>query len=441
MNKISLILKREYISRVRKKSFIIMTLLAPILMAALVIVPVLVMSINEDDNDKTIAVIDKTHKFKGFIKDKKKLKFEFVENKTIDELKSTLKDSEYNSVLFIPDSIGEERVQIFSYKQTNMEIKRHISSEIEKKLESEKFKELGINEADIKKAKSSISIRTIKLTDDGKEKQSSTEMIMVIGYIGAILIYMFIFIYGAQVMRGVIEEKTSRIIEIMISSVKPFQLMMGKILGIALVALTQVVFWVIFTSLILIASQSLIGDKTMAYNEKNMTNIMPENEMKDLKLDNKTQMIDDIFSSVNDLPYATMLFAFLFYFIGGYLLYASLFAAIGSAVDNEADTQQFMLPITIPLILAFVLAQPILENPDGQIAFWFSIIPFTSPIIMMIRIMFDVPLWELLLSMFLLIITFIGTTWLAAKIYRTGILMYGKKVSYKELWKWIKYND
>jgi len=265
-----------------------------------------------------------------------------------------------------------------------------------------------------------------------------------VGLVGSMMIYFFIFLFGAQVMRGVIEEKTSRIIEVIVSSVKPFQLMMGKILGIALVGLTQFLLWVIFTAAIITVVQSAFPDKfkqnsteqSFAPGSKMMPSTQTVQKDQATTAENPS---NEIFDAINSINYIEMIGAFIFFFIGGYLLYAALFAAIGSAVDSEADTQQFMLPITIPLIFSIVMAQYVINNPDGPLSFWLSIIPLTSPVIMMIRIPFGVPVGELALSAGLLIAGFLGTTWLAARIYRTGILMYGKKVSYREIVKWLFY--
>ena len=265
---------------------------------------------------------------------------------------------------------------------------------------------------------------------------------MAIGIFSGILIYFFIFLFGSQVMRGVIEEKTSRIIEVIVSSVKPFQLMMGKIIGIALVGLTQLLLWVVLTfSIVSIFQVSFSGNLPSNKTEILSTNnpLQQIDAEKNINLDNGK--INEVFEAIFSIDYATIILSFIFFFLFGYLIYAALFAAIGSAVDSESDTQQFMLPITIPLIFSIVMAQVIIQNPDGPLAFWLSIIPLTSPIIMMIRIPFGVPAFDLILSMTLLVLGFIGTTWMAGKIYRTGILMYGKKVNYKELWKWLWYKS
>src|ERR1035437_6988260 len=266
---------------------------------------------------------------------------------------------------------------------------------------------------------------------------------MAIGFGAGILIYLFIFLYGVQVMRGVIEEKTSRIVEVIISSVKPFQLMMGKIVGIAMVGLTQFVLWVTLTTILYgIGQATFLKDFSDIKNSALQQNVIPSmpNQVKIQQQNINYSEAGEMIRGLQNINFVQILFAFLFYFLGGYLLYSALFAAVGSAVDSESDTQQFMMPITIPLVISFVAAQFIMQNPEGPLAFWLSIIPFTSPVVMMVRLPFGVPLWEFALSMALLVITFIFMTWLAGKIYRTGILMYGKKVSYKELWKWLRYS-
>jgi ABC-2 type transport system permease protein len=256
---------------------------------------------------------------------------------------------------------------------------------------------------------------------------------------------MFIFLFGAQVMRGIIEEKTSRIVEVILSSVKPIELMMGKIIGVALVGLTQFLLWVVLTTgIITIATSSFSSkhdSKTTAEKIMNSKSqqIMASQVPQDISNDEKNNSGYEIFDAISSIDFPVMIGMFLFYFLFGYLLYAALFAAVGSAVDSEADTQQFMLPITIPLIFSFIMAQFIIQEPSGSLAFWLSIFPLTSPVIMMIRIPYGVPYLQLLLSMTLLILGFLATTWMAAKIYRTGILMYGKKTSYRELWKWLRY--
>ena len=425
-----------------------MTIIGPILMAALMIVPAWVSQLEDQDN-KTIAIIDQTKAVSLAIENTQYLKFERLENKSLDDVKKDFKTSGYYAVLFIPENItsAPSGVQLFSNKQPNLGVKMHISNALEKELESEKLKASGIDENILKAVKTNVNISTFKWTDEGVEEESSTELTMAVGFIAGFMIYLFIFLYGAQVMRGVIEEKTSRIVEVIISSVRPFQLMMGKIVGVAMVGLTQFLLWIILTFVIVTVVQTVFFDI-------NPANIQQEVVAQDLFTGSSSQLseiqpvmdenaseIQGMLSTLKNIDFAVMIGMFLFYFLGGYLLYSSLFAAIGGAVDNEADTQQFMLPISAPLIVAFIVGQNVVNNPDGAVSFWFSIIPFTSPVVMMIRIPFGVPFWEIALSAVLLVLTFIGTTWLAGKIYRTGILMYGKKITYKELWKWLRYSS
>jgi len=456
MNKITLILKREYLTRVRKKSFLVMTLLGPLLFAAIVIAPAWIATL-EDTDVKKIAVIDSSHIFENRLPETEYIKFDYLKNTQMDEMKHNFKETEYYAVLQITHLVANtsNSVLLYSDKQPSFSVKSHISNAIEKEIERRKLESAGIDQNILRSVKTNIAIQTIQWTDDGEEKDSSTELAMIVGYIGGFLIYFFIFMFGAQVMRGVIEEKTNRIIEIVISSVRPFQLMMGKIIGIGLVGLTQFALWVVLTFALISVGKTaffpelstpsgneVAAENIMSAQSGQQSNLLQNQETKDLTSSlTENAKVQQIFSALEDINVGVMLGSFIFFFLGGYLLYGSLFAAIGSAVDNEADTQQFMLPITLPLILAIIIMVNAINNPQGPLAFWFSIIPFTSPIVMMVRIPFEVPTWEVALSMGLLILTFLGTTWLSGKIYRTGILMYGKKVNYKELWKWIRYRS
>ena len=444
MNKIKLIISREYLTRVTKKSFIVMTILGPILFAAMMVVPAWLASM-EDTEIKNIAVIDSSGIFHNKIANTDYIKFDYLQNTSVKEVKKVFTELDYYAVLQILPSITYEpsAVHLFSEKQPSFSVKSHIANEMEKELKNKKLRAHGIDDDVLKSIKSDVSIRTIQWTDDGEAKESSTEIAMVVGYASGFLIYFFIFLFGSQVMRGVIEEKTSRIVEIIVSSAKPFQLMMGKIVGIALVGLTQFLLWIILTFAI------ISGVKTAFFPElstQNTQELVAQDLFEQQDLDQIEQIqpqnldkFTSVLNSAKSIDFGVLIGSFIFYFIGGYLLYGSLFAAIGSAVDNETDTQQFMLPITIPLILGIFVMMNVVQTPDSSLAFWFSIIPLTSPIVMMVRIPFGVPGWEIALSMSLLILTFIGSTWFAGKIYRTGILMYGKKVNYKELWKWIRY--
>jgi len=450
MSKISIIIQREYLTRVKKKSFIIMTLLAPLLMAAMFIVPVWIMS-RDDAEEKVIAVVeDETNIFKDVIPNSQYLKFEYLEDATLNDLKTNFSDKGYYAVLYISPKVAyiPNAVQLISHKQPPLDLTIHIANALEKEIEQKKLEAYDIKDLDkiLKAVSTNIHVQTIKISDDGTEKETSTGLAMGIAYIGGLLIYILTFIFGAQVMRGVIEEKTSRVVEVIISSVRPFQLMMGKILGIGLVGLTQFVLWIIITGILITAAQSFllpddVGQTTQAITENIMSAAPVEQTQVPIVQTQEFNEIQQVFNSLHNINWGLILSSFLFYFLGGYFLYASLFAAVGSAVDNETDTQQFMMPITIPLILGLFVAMGTFQNPESSVAFWFSFIPLTSPIVMMARLPFGVPYWELILSMTILVLTFLGTTWLAAKIYRTGILMYGKKTTYKELWKWLRYKN
>jgi len=453
MSKISLIIQREYLTRVKKKSFIIMTIIGPILMAALFIVPIFIAQYSSDEK-KIIGVLDETGLFHNKFQNSDDIFFHYVYTDLISAKDQMLKNEDY-ALLYIPKTqihLPTSAV-LYSNIQPNINVKSYIQRVMSKEIENEKLvyniDRLNLSPEDRKIAlnipksiKTSITLTTIKVIGDGEEEKTFTEVSMVLGIFSGILIYFFIFLFGAQVMRGVIEEKTSRIVEIIVSSVKPFQLMIGKILGIAMVGLTQFLLWIILTFTIVGVFQAIFPDKIANKN----TELLMQNNGLGQKINTQTitettDGISKVFEAIASINFKIMILSFIFYFIGGYLLYGALFAAIGSAVDNETDTQQFMLPITVPLILSVILAQFVIENPEGSLAFWLSIIPFTSPIIMMVRIPFGVPYFDLFLSMFLLVIGFLATTWLAAKIYRTGILMYGKNVNYKELWKWIRYRN
>lgn len=444
MSKISLIIQREYLTRVKKRSFIILTLLGPLLMASVWIVPIYLSSIGKEA--KVISVLDETGVFFD--------KFTGDENMKFIQAVPQLKAAKENmnkmgnyALLYIPkpDLHVPNTAVIYSEKQASLEVKNYIKGIMKKEIEAQKLALHGIDPETLQAIKTNVFISSIKVDGSGKEEKTSTEISMAVGMFSSILIYFFIFLFGAQVMRGVIEEKTSRIIEVIISSVKPFQLMMGKILGIALVGFTQFMLWVILTSTLVFGFQYVYQDELKAYQNSQIAEtsqgLFPDAPVEEKAA--KTQIPDENIGFFIDallaIDYAVILGSFLFYFLGGYLLYAALFAAVGSAVDSEADTHQFMMPITIPLILSIVMAQLIITDPHGPVAFWMSMFPLTSPIIMMIRIPFGVPYWEILTSGILLVLGFVFTTWIAAKIYRTGILMYGKKVNYRELWKWLSY--
>ena len=440
MSKISLIIKREYSTRVMKKSFIILTFLTPILFAGMITVPFWLASF-KDSNKKYIVVIDKTHTYSRVLKSNESYIFNFVD-RSVEQIKKENADKnvdEFTALLVISGDLTKNprAATLYSEKQVNLELKTYITGLLNKYVEQQKLAAYNIPHLKemVEKSHANIDIPTIKWGDNGLEKEGSSELALVIGMISAFVIYMFIIIYGAQVMAGVVQEKTSRIVEVIISSVKPFELMMGKIIGIALVGLTQFFMWVLLTGIILFIGTKMIGGNV------DITTLQHANQMgmQSAAVVQNPDQVQQIFAMLHGFDFMQIIVLFVLYFLGGYLLYASLFAAVGSAVDSETDTQQFSLPLTLPIIFAIYAAIYSAQNPDGPLAFWCSMIPFTSPIVMMVRLPFDVPIWQIILSLSILVLSFIGTTWMAGKIYRTGILMYGKKTTWKEMWKWLRY--
>ena len=403
-----------------------MTLLTPLFMIGVFVVPILLASTSEDKT--TIAIIDNNKLNEFRLTSNLNLEYTYLNELNLEQHKTTLIET-YDFLLHIPeiDSIQqiESSIEVYSTNQMSLSIKQNVENQIDKKLTNIYLLQNGINPDQIMKSQSKSKIKTYVVDEQGKNSKGNSEASFGIGLVGGFLIYIFIFMYGTMVMRSVIEEKTNRIVEIIISSVKPFELMLGKIISVALVGLSQFAMWIILGFIFLLIANGFIST------EIDMTNLNS----------NEAVLSSEIGSTLMALPIKSLFFVFLIYFLGGYLLYGSLFAAIGSASDQETDSQQFIVPITIPLIVSFVLVQVVIDTPHGGLAYWLSMIPFTSPIIMIARIPFGVPLHELLLSISLLIGGFLLTTWVAAKIYRVGILMYGKKINYKELWKWLKYKD
>lgn len=438
MSKINLIIKREYTTRVMKKSFILLTFLTPVLFAGMIALIVWLGGI-KDEKVKTIFVVDNSHLYSKVLKNNESYTFRFVDIPVEEVKKQNSKNEEFTALLYITDDLknNPKAATLYSDKQVNMELKSYITGLLNKYVEEQKLAAYNIPNLKemIEKSHTKIDMETILWSENGKEKVGSSELALVIGMITAFIIYMFIVIYGAQVMNGVVQEKTNRIVEVIISSVKPFELMMGKIIGIAMVGLTQFLMWVILTGIITITLGSIFGGNM----DVNSIHQMGQMGMQTIPAKAAPSEIQSLLASLNGLNFTEIIGLFIVYFLGGYLLYASLFAAVGSAVDNETDTQQFSIPIMLPIIFAIYAGIFAAQNPDGPLAFWCSMIPFTSPIVMMVRLPFDVPSWQILLSLTILVLSFIGTTWMAGKIYRTGILMYGKKVTYKELWKWLKY--
>ncbi|MDO6743497.1 ABC transporter permease [Tenacibaculum soleae] len=439
MSRLKLIIAREFIAKVRNKSFIVMTFLSPLLMIGMGALVFFLMKKN-DEKVKKIVYVDESRLFtKDVFNDSKTIKYEDFTVLGIEESKKKVEEGDYYGALYIPKQDSLEilanSIEFFSKDSPSMSIMGNLESKIDKKLRNEKLTSFGIDLAHIKESRISADIKMFNFSGEKSSKLINGLKIGVGGLAGYLLM-MFVMIYGTSVMRSVIEEKTSRIIEVIVSSVKPFQLMLGKIIGNASAGLLQFFIWgVLFLVFSLIASAVFGIDLVEMQTAK-----VPAEQMEAMQqaAGNKGEMlVQEIFK----LPLLKMFLLFIFYFLGGYMLYSSLFAAVGAAVDNETDTQQFMMPIMLPLILAvYVGFATVINDPHGPVSVIFSYIPFTSPIVMLMRVPFGVAWWEIAISMLLLLLTFMVIVWLAAKIYRVGILMYGKKPTYKDLWKWIRYN-
>ena len=431
MHKIWLICKREYLTRVKKKSFLVMTLLSPLLIVLFYGI-IFYFSFNRDlaEEKKIILVSDATGLFSGKLENTKTITFSF-EELTDPLAKNLLKAENAYGVLFINQKDSSINYDLLANEQPGLNTLSAIEEKLENVVKSNKLAAKGIDKMVLKEINDThVNVSTRKNTEDGYEKGNSGITTMI-GFLGAFLIYFFIFLYGVQVMKGVIEEKTNRIVEVIISSVKPFQLMMGKITGIALVGLTQFIIWV---ALVLLLSGPV---SSLVINLQHVEPTAIAANGQETISQAKEMGAAGILSELGNFNYVLIIGLFIFYFIGGYLFYGALFAAVGSAVDNETDTQQFMMPITLPLIFSIAIAQSIINAPNSSLSVWLSMIPFSSPVIMMVRLPFGIPTSEIIASMLCMIIGFVATVWFAGRIYRIGILTYGKKPSYKELFKWL----
>jgi ABC-2 type transport system permease protein len=437
MRQIKLIIQREYLSRVRKKSFLIMTILGPLLVAAMYGLLIWLVISEEKQEYSVLVYEDNSSKF--FTEDlqqslryqaAQQVSFKFEPNLEFEECKRAAIDGDVNAVLHMPSDPlkNPSKITLHYHTLPSPGAKSEIEMRVEKVLETYKAQAYGLSEDSFDAIRQRLSIATYKLGEGGIDLNDDVLVRTGVGLVGGFLIYFFIFLYGVQVLRGVMEEKTSRIVEVIISSVRPFQLMMGKIIGVGLVGLTQFLIWVLLS----IGGIGLIGYSI----GKNSV----ERQIEAAQSEDAQQAVL-LLESVQQVNFPVILLCFLFYFLAGYLLYSALFAAIGAAVDSDTDSQQFMMPVTLPLIFSVGLATYGIKNPDGAVSVFFSIFPLTSPVVMMSRIGFNPPVWQVLLSMGVLVLTFIFTTWIAGRIYRTGILMYGKKVNYKELWRWLRYNS
>jgi len=445
-SKIFLIISREFLIRVRKKSFIIMTILTPILFAALIVLPSYIMTLSSGESGKKILVSDRSQICAPFFNDTEEFKYSFDSSTNVDSIKKNFPDDLYALVEISElDSALNLSVTAVSTKQLNIDAKKQIERFVQKAVEKAKLERYNIDNLDniIKDIRTDISLKTYTIDKEGDEKVAMVEVYMGIAYIASFMIYMFIFMFGSMVMRGVIEEKTTRIVEVIVSSVKPFELMLGKILGVGSVALLQFLIWILLTVGITAGVQAVIGiDKISGGQEMTqMASAQAGDEVAQVMAaaQNNEGFAGDLMSALSAVPITSILISFILYFMLGYFLYAAMFAAVGSAVDNEADTQQLIFPVTLPLILGLFIMIHTFQHPDSALSFWGSMIPFTSPMVMMARVPFGVPLWQLALSLGLLVVTFFFMTYVSAKIYRVGILMYGKKATFKDLFKWIKY--
>jgi ABC-2 type transport system permease protein len=442
MNKILLIIRREYLSRVKKKSFIIMTFLTPLIIVGIyALIGYFTYKGISSTHDK-IAVVSNNKTLTDQLTSDKNIEYRYI-NQSLDEVKKTLKKSDYDYVLYLPEFTlsAPNGIELFGEKQAGLSLQSRISGDIEELIRNQKLKESGIAQKDLDQLKTNVDIDTKKIADTGKVESSSAGASTIIAFIAGVLMFMFIMLYGIQVMRGVIEEKTSRIIEVMISSVKPFQLMMGKIIGIALVGLTQFILWIVLTLTISTVVAAVFIDKAdvkqVVASSQGPSQVTAGNPA---AVSAAQGPMLDIQKSLAGLDFGKIISVFVFFFIGGYLFYSALYAAIGSAVDSETETQQFMMPVMMPLLLGYALSLSVVTNdPYGNVAFWLSMVPFTSPIAMVVRLPYGVPNWELALSMIILVLGFVGTVWVASRIYRVGILMYGKKTTFKEMFKWFTY--
>ena len=449
MRNIKTIIAREYLTRVKKKSFLLTTFLVPVFFAAMCILPSVIMFMAKDEGKK-IAVVDQSGIVMPYLEDSEAVAYTDHSAEPADSVKAAYESLGYDALVVVSplDSVAKT-VSVVSYssKPLSVELKDRIASRAEEAVEDYRISlyEMGNLKQIMEDVKVDISVSTYTMDDSGEEQITSSEVYMVISMVLSMIIYMFIAMFSGMVMQSVIEEKASRVVEVLVSSVKATELMFGKIIGVACVALTQFFLWIILTLVLVggvsafIGFDTLMGDPAQAEQVMEMTSQMGGVDMQEMT----AAMADEsgmgaVLSTLGNINWGQMILAFIIYFTLGYLLYASFFAAIGSAVENEADTNQLQMPVTIPLLLAFFIAIYAFNAPDSAVVWWGSMIPFTSPIVMLSRIPFGVPGWELALSIVLLIGTFIACGWVSAKIYKIGILMFGKKTTFKDLWKWLK---
>lgn len=432
MNNLKLIIKREFIARVRNRTFVVMTFLSPLIVIAMGFLITWLATLNNDEIRK-VAFFDETGVFGSDFKDSEDIDYIDYSSLSLNDAKDSVVIKKLDGLLYIPKKLTNKElassIQFFAEEAPNITILNTIEKVIGNKLTNQNFKEKGLDLDVIEDSKAKVNIQIENFSGE-KTSKMSNYVKMIFGGAAGYFLMMFIIIYGNMVMRSVIEEKSNRIIEIIISSVKPLQLMMGKILGTSFAGILQFLIWVILGGILLTVASSVFGIEPQPVGVDSAM-MLQENNQQEIQL---------VLQDIMKLPLGTLVFSFFIYFIGGYFLYSAIYAAIGAAVDSETDSQQFMLPIILPLMLGiYVGFFSVIENPHGTVSTVFSMIPLTSPIVMLMRIPFGVPWWQVLISIFLLVASILFITWLAAKIYRVGILMYGKKPSYKELFKWMKY--
>lgn len=434
MNHLPLIIKREYLAKVKNKSFILMTFLSPLFIVALLSLIAYLTSVN-NEKVRTISVLDESGILSETLISSDQILYESLNGMDLEDAKTTSNSNNAYGLLHVPDLALEdvsEKIKFYSKESPSLSLISSLESKIEKRIGELKLKKMGVNLSKISAAKTYVNINQEDF-EGVKTSKAGSFLKLIFGGAAGYLLFMFIIIYGNLIMRSVIEEKSSRIIEVIISSVKPIQLMLGKIFGTSLAGITQFAIWVILIAILSFAASNFFGIDLSAN---------PQQEMMTAAVSdvNANSELQALIAELHSLPLINLIVAFVLFFVGGYLLYSSLYAAIGAAVDNETDTQQFLMPVVILLVVGFYIGFfTALEDPHGTISVVFSYIPFTSPIVMLIRIPFGVPIWEQILSLSVLIFSFLVTVWIAAKIYRVGILMHGKKPSYKDLIKWLKY--
>lgn len=457
LHTIKVIITREYLTRVKKKSFLLITFLGPIFFAAICILPSLIMFFAKDKG-KNVAVIDRSGIVMQEFKSSDAITFTDYSSECLDTMKARYSELGLDALVAVSPIDSAQRnvsISVFSEKPLSVDLKEAISSRANDAVENYRLSLYDISglKQIMEDVKADVPLSTYTLGEDGQEKISSSEVYMIISLVLSMIIYMFIAMFSGMLMQGVIEEKSSRVVEVLVSSVKATELMFGKIIGVACVALTQFFLWVVLTAVIVVGVSSFVGFDSLMGSASVQTEQMSmmtdglgvdaDSMSAAMAMPDPAAMVQNsemsaVLTTLKDLNYGQLLFGFIVYFVLGYLLYASLFAAIGSAVENEADTQQLQIPVTIPLIIAFFIAFYAFKSPDSQVVFWGSMIPFTSPIVMLARIPFGVPAWELALSIAILLATFAGCAYLSAKIYKIGILMFGKKTTFKDLYKWLK---